>query len=204
MSVSGPSAVTGEPDQGGQAAIGEAGAAGLEKHPPDCRLAVDALGDTDECQAAGVQIRGEAARGAGDGVEIDGEPGSVNPSPLRLIVNGGLWAATGVRSKGRGRSRRPRCQAGAGGDRLQAEDVGPPEAAHSSGRGGARQRRRVLEVVHFAAGEGGATTIVRACVYHSVRVSRSRWDKAGAVYFADRPPDKQGAYAGRRSAVHRL
>ena len=70
-----PQRLSGEPDQRGQAAVGEAGAAGLEQHPPDRRLAVDALGDADERQAAGVQVRGETPRGAGDGAEIDGEPG---------------------------------------------------------------------------------------------------------------------------------
>ena len=70
-----PQRLSGEPDQRGQAAVGEAGAAGLEQHPPDRRLAVDALGDAGEREAAGVQIRGETPRGAGDGAEIDGEPG---------------------------------------------------------------------------------------------------------------------------------
>ena len=44
----------------------------------------------------------------------------------------------------------------------------------------------------FAAGEGGAATVVRAYVNHSV--SCGRWDRARAVYFAGRMFDKQGAF----------
>ena len=187
-----PQRLSGEPDQRGQAAVGEAGAAGLEQRPPDRGLAVHALGDADERQAAGVQVRGETPRGAGDGVEVDGEPGEAShPSPLRLVVSGPAGAC-GSRPRMRAVPR-PRSASRSGRGPPAGRGRGAAGAALArSGRDGARQRRRVLEVVHFAAGEGGATTIVRACVYHSVRVSRSRWDKAGAVYFADRPFDKQG------------
>ncbi len=128
-----PQRLSGEPDQRGQAAVGEAGAAGLEQHPPDRRLAVHALGDAGERQAAGVQVRGETPRGAGDGAEIDGEPGERQTFstssgrerswPLRLRAAGGAGVC---RSHG--------VRAGAGGDRLRAEDAGPP-AGRSRGAG---------------------------------------------------------------------
>ena len=48
-----PQRLSGEPDQRGQAAVGEAGAAGLEQRPPDRRLAVDALGDAARASGRG-------------------------------------------------------------------------------------------------------------------------------------------------------
>ena len=65
--------VGGEPHEGGQARVGEAGAAGLEHRLPDRRLAVDGLGHADELDAARQQPPGERCVAVADGVEIKGE-----------------------------------------------------------------------------------------------------------------------------------
>ena len=62
--------LSGEPDQRGQAAVGEAGAAGLEQHSPERRLAVHALGDAAERQPARVQVCRETPCRFGDGVQV--------------------------------------------------------------------------------------------------------------------------------------
>ena len=128
-----PQRLSGEPDQRGQAAVGEAGTAGLEQRPPDRRLAVHALGHAHERQAAGVEVRGETPCGVGDGVEIDGEPGerqtfSTSSGRERSLAP----AAAHGRDAGVCRSHGER--AGAGGDRLRAEDAGSP-AGRSRGAG---------------------------------------------------------------------
>ena len=125
----------------------------------------------------------------GDGVQVYGEPGEDQSHSTSSAVDGTAGACRRRPGRGSGLTvgRRAGARVPAGRGRRSA--AGRPGR---SGRGGARQRRGVLEVVDLAAGEGGETTVVRACVYHSVRVSRGRWDKAGAVYFADRSFDKQG------------
>ena len=73
--------VGGEPHEGGQAGVGEAGRAGLEHGAPDRRLAVDGFGHADELDAGEQQPFGKRARGAIDGIEIEGELG----------LHGDLW-----------------------------------------------------------------------------------------------------------------
>ena len=133
-----------------------------------------------------------------------GEPSQ--PSPLRLVVNGPAGRLRLRAAAGCGRVPRPR-SASRSGRRPPAGTRTPGRRAGALARQRARRCASEEEGIRsrgLAAGEGGAATIVRACVYHSVRVSRSRWDEARAVYFADRSIRQAGgAHAGRRSAVHR-
>ena len=79
-----PQRLSGEPDQRGQPAVGEAGAAGFEQHAPERRLAVHALGDAAERQPAGVQVGRRRRVAAATASRSMVSRGRVNPTPLRL------------------------------------------------------------------------------------------------------------------------
>ena len=167
-----------EPRQRGQAAVGEAGAAGLEHRLPDQRLAVDALGDADERHPAAAQVRRPDAasprrRRPGRSVSR----GSGIASPLRRVVDA-VRRRGAATSGGRGRRRRGRSSTGsldgACGSEAACGHGSPSRRVVPTGDRGPRCARRgggVLEVVDLAAREGGAAMVVRACVYHSVHVS---------------------------------
>ena len=133
-----PQVLPGEPGQRGQATVGESGAAGLEQHPPDRRLAVHALGDAAERQPARVQVRREPSRRVGDGVQVDREPGEGHCFSTSSAGNGYRGSLPACRPRAWIGSE---LQRGAGAAAPAGRGRDSAGVARGCGRGGARQWR---------------------------------------------------------------